>query len=76
MCLLAHSGPQLDLRKISKLKFEDFFVRRFPKSLDEINREFSINFTLVTYMRLHEALELAANKKVNEDGNIQSMEFF
>jgi len=51
-----------DLRKISKLKFEDFFVRCLPKSLDEINREFSINFNLVTYMRLHEALEFAANK--------------
>jgi hypothetical protein len=27
-------------------------------------------------MKLHEALEFAANKKVNEDGNTQSMEFF
>jgi hypothetical protein len=66
-----------ELRKISKLKFEDFFVRRnVPKSLDELNREFSINFMLVTYMRLHEALEFAANKKANEDGNTQSLEFF
>jgi hypothetical protein len=29
-----------ELRKISKLKFEDFFVRRVPQSLDEINIEF------------------------------------
>jgi hypothetical protein len=66
-----------ELRKISKLKFEDFFVRRnVPKSLDELNREFSTNFTLVTYMRLHEALEFAANKKANEDGKSQSMGFF
>ncbi len=57
-----------ELRKISKLKFEDFFVRRdVPKSLDELNREFSTTFALVTYMRLHEALEFAANKKANED---------
>ncbi len=66
-----------ELRKISKLKFEDFFVQRdVPKSLDELNREFSTNFTLVTYMRLHEALEFAANKKANEDGKLQSLEFF
>jgi hypothetical protein len=30
----------------------------------------------VTYMRLHEALEFAANKKANEDGKSQSLEFF
>jgi hypothetical protein len=34
-----------ELRKIASLKFEDFFVRRTPTSLDEVNREFNINMT-------------------------------
>jgi hypothetical protein len=51
-------------------------VRRTPKSLDEINREFDLNFTLVVYMRLHEALEFAKNKKTNDDGSAQSLDFF
>ena len=52
-----------ELKKIAKLKFEDLFVRGGPKSLFETNREFGINLSLVTYMRLHEALEFYKNKK-------------
>jgi hypothetical protein len=66
-----------ELKKIAKLKFEDFFVRRAAKSLDEINREFQVNFTLVTYMRLHEALQFAKNKfDKNLNGTTKSMDFF
>jgi hypothetical protein len=56
-----------DLVKIAKLKFEDLFTRGGPKSLFETNREFDINLSLVTYMRLHEALELYKNKKAGND---------
>jgi len=66
-----------DLEKIAKLKFEDFFIRRTPKSLDETNREFDLNLSLVTYMRLHEALEFTAAKNRNDDIKpSQSLEFF
>jgi hypothetical protein len=66
-----------ELEKIAKLKFEDFFNRRAPKTLDEINREFSLNLTLVTYMRLHEALEFANSKKRDDDIKpTQSIDFF
>jgi hypothetical protein len=67
-----------DLVKIAKLKFEDLFVRGGPKSLFETNREFDINLSLVTYMRLHEALEFYKNKKENNDnlGPAVSVGFF
>jgi hypothetical protein len=63
--------------KIAKIKFEDLFVRGGPKSLFETNREFGINLSLVTYMRLHEALEFYKNKKSNEvAGPAVSIKFF
>jgi hypothetical protein len=66
-----------ELKKIAKLKFEDLFVRGGPKSLFETNREFGINLSLVTYMRLHEALEFYKNKKNNDAvGPAVSIEFF
>jgi hypothetical protein len=66
-----------ELKKIAKLKFEDMFVRGGPKSLFETNREFGINLSLVTYMRLHEALEFYKNKKNNDAvGPAVSIEFF
>jgi hypothetical protein len=66
-----------ELERIAKLKFEDLFNRRAPKTLDEINREFNLNFMLVTYMRLHEALEFAASKKRQDDVKpTQSIDFF
>jgi len=66
-----------ELKKIAKLKFEDFFVRRAAKSLDELNREFQTNFTLVTYMRLHEALQFARNKfDKDTSGTTKSLDFF
>jgi hypothetical protein len=67
----------VELEKIAKLKYEDFFTRRATKTLDEVNREFNLNLTLVTYMRLHEALEFAASKKREDDIKpTQSIDFF
>jgi len=43
--------------KLAKLKFEDFFERGGPKSLENLNREYELNFSLVIYMRLHAALQ-------------------
>jgi hypothetical protein len=66
-----------ELCKIAKLKFEDFFTPRGTKTLDELNREFDLNFTLVTYMRTHEALQFAVLKYGNEEAStVQSLDFF
>ncbi len=51
------------------------------KSLDEINREFDLNFTLITIMRLHEALQFAVERRTNANANTetkptQSLDFF
>jgi len=70
-------NDHFELRKIAKLKYDDFFVRRAAKSLDEINREFNLNFSLVTYMRLHEALRYAVDRRANvNEAPTQSLEFF
>jgi hypothetical protein len=64
-------------KKLAKLRFEDFFVRGGTKSLNDINLEFDINLSLVTYMRLHEALEFfVANRRENETLPTQSLDFF
>jgi hypothetical protein len=66
-----------ELCKIAKLKFEDFFTRRGTKTLDELNREYDLNFSLVTYMRIHEALQFAALKLENDEAStVQSLGFF
>jgi hypothetical protein len=74
-----NGNDHLELRKLAKLKYEDFFVRRAAKSLDELNREYELNFTLVTYMRLHEALQYAVDRQANANvvtNPTQSLEFF
>jgi hypothetical protein len=63
--------------KIAKLKFEDFFVRNQPKSQNSLLVEFGIDLNLVTYMRLHEALQFAVDsRRNNEQLPTQSLEFF
>jgi hypothetical protein len=63
-------------KKISKLRFDNFFVRRRPKSLNDLNNEYELNLSLVVYMRLHEALQLANERHNDEEKPVQSMEFF
>jgi hypothetical protein len=65
-----------ELCKIAKLKFEDFFTQRGAKTLDELNREYELNFTLVTYMRLHEALQFAVKFRNEVPSTVQSLDFF
>jgi hypothetical protein len=48
--------PFLNLEKIGKLKFCDIFQDTGPYSLDELCAGTGINFSLVTYMRMHENL--------------------
>jgi hypothetical protein len=46
-----------ELQLIAKLKFDDFFVRGRPKSLNQINLDSGVEFDLNCYMRIHEALQ-------------------
>jgi hypothetical protein len=63
--------------KIAKLKFEDFFELNTPKSLDNLNLEFGLNFTLVTYMRLHEAFQFfVVSKRIDQPAPSVSLEKF
>ncbi len=63
--------------KLAGLRFENFFVRGGPKSLADLNTEYDLNFSLVTYMRLHEALGVTVNNKRDEEVKpTMSLEFF
>jgi len=63
--------------KIAKLKFEDFFDHRRAKQLETLNEEFNLNFSLVTYMRIHEALQFYKNsRRGNEPKLSQSLDWF
>jgi hypothetical protein len=66
------------MKKIAKLKYEDFFTRGVSKTLDELNTEFELEFTLVDYMRIHAALHFSVNRAGNEGEPMapQSLEFF
>jgi hypothetical protein len=69
--------PYGHLEIIATLKFEDFFDRNHPKALDELNRQYNVQFSLVTYMRLHEALQYYKNTRRNDNkAPSQSIEFF
>jgi hypothetical protein len=62
---------------LATLKFEDFFVRRRPKSLHILLADYGLNLTLVTYMRLYEALQFTVNNRgTDEIKQSQSLEFF
>jgi hypothetical protein len=62
---------------LATLKFEDFFVRRRPKSLNELLADYGLNLTLVTYMRLYEALQFTVNSRRDDEiKQSQSLKFF
>jgi hypothetical protein len=46
-----------DFKKIACLKYDDFFINGRQKSLDTLCDDTGINFSLVTYMRVHESLD-------------------
>jgi hypothetical protein len=46
--------PALDMAKIGKLVFSDFFQENGPVSLDELCANTGINFNLITYLRIQE----------------------
>jgi hypothetical protein len=62
--------------KIAKLKYEDFFVRNGSKTLHSVNLEYDLNLSLVTYMRLHEALAFYSRQYANNAGPSQSLQFY
>jgi exonuclease III len=70
--------PRLDLGKVSKLKFKDFFHGNHPKSIDDLTLDTGIPFSLVTYMRIHESLQffISRNRNRNTDGTQKSIENF
>jgi hypothetical protein len=66
-----------EMSRIAKLQYNDLFTRGRPKSLHDVNLEFNVNFTLVTYMRVHEALQFYVNSRKNyEESPAVSLEFF
>jgi hypothetical protein len=67
------------MKKIAKLKYEDFFTRGASKTLDEINREYDLDFTLVDYMRINGSLQFSTirqREREREATAPQSLEFF
>jgi len=63
--------------KVAKMKYEDFFIRERPKSLNDLNFEFGLDFNLATYMRIHEALQFTKDSRREGDSKpTQSLEFF
>jgi hypothetical protein len=51
------------MQKIAKIRLEDLLTRGGIKMLYQINMELEINFTLVQYMRLSEAITFFLAKK-------------
>jgi hypothetical protein len=58
--------PRLNIEQISALKVKDFFQGNLFKSLDELNLDTGINFSLLTYMRLRESLMLFQRRNPNK----------
>ncbi len=51
-------------------------MRNGSKTLHSVNLEYDLNLSLVTYMRLHEALAFYSRQFVNNEGPSQSLQFF
>jgi hypothetical protein len=70
--------PRLDMQRVSKLKFCDFFTGTVPKSLDELTTDTGINFSLMTYMQLMPFFEHFRQKIVHrrDSGSLETLEQF
>ncbi len=55
----------MEFEKIAKITVADLYSRGNLKSLDAISEEFGINLTLVSYLRLSEAMTFLVSKKEN-----------
>jgi len=55
--------PNNIIEIIANLKLEDFVERNAIKTLDQLNMDTRLNFTLVEYMRISEALAFFLDKK-------------
>jgi hypothetical protein len=53
--------------KIACLKFDDFFTNGRQKTLDQLCDDSGVNFSLVTYMRIHEALQFYVLSRRNDE---------
>jgi hypothetical protein len=62
--LFEQNRPRLNLEMVGKLKFSDFFQGNVPVSLDNLCASTGINFSLVTYMRIHAFFEPLLNRFV------------
>jgi hypothetical protein len=56
-----------DFKKIACLKYDDFFTNGRQKSLDTLCDDTGINFSLVTYMRIHESLRYYILSRKNDE---------
>jgi hypothetical protein len=56
-----------EFMRIAKMKFDDFFVRGRPKSLNQLNLDSGIDFDLNCYMRIHEALQFYITTRRNDE---------
>jgi hypothetical protein len=56
--------------KIAKIRLEDLLIGRNMRSLDEINENLGVEFTLAIYMRLSGAVHFFLEKKENVQQNI------
>ncbi len=66
-----------EFQLIAKLRFDDFFIRGRPKSLNQINLDSGVDFDLNCYMRIHESLQFyIANRREDEPVPDQSVGFF
>jgi hypothetical protein len=66
-----------DFKKIACITYDDFFSNGRQKTLDMLCDDTGINFNLVTYMRIHEALQFYKNTRGNvEPAPEQSVKFF
>jgi exonuclease III len=73
-----NNRPRLDMQRVSKLKFCDFFTGAVPKSLDELIADTGINFSLITYMQLMPFFEQFRQKIVHriDSGSLETLEQF
>jgi hypothetical protein len=75
--LFEQNRPRLNLEMVSRLKFSDFFQDNVPVSLDNLCANTGIEFSLVTYMRIHAFFEPFRNRFARrvEDKSISVIEF-
>jgi hypothetical protein len=74
----AMNVPRLNMESVSRLKVKDFVSNGNFRSLDEVTLDLSVEFSLLTYMRLREAIMLYVtncNRRVLDGSKISIEQF-